>query len=48
MKFITFIDAEIDKKSGKIFDVGSIKEDGKTFHSYYKMYPMSRTLKKVY
>ncbi|SHN50613.1 RecQ family ATP-dependent DNA helicase [Desulfitobacterium chlororespirans] len=33
MKLITFIDTEIDPKSKKILDIGSVKGDGSTFHS---------------
>ncbi len=33
MKPITFIDTEIDPKSNKILDIGSIKSDGSIFHS---------------
>lgn len=33
MKPITFIDTEIDPKSKKILDIGSIKVDGSSFHS---------------
>lgn len=33
MKSITFIDTEIDPKSGRVLDVGSIKGNGDSFHS---------------
>tara|TARA_R110002049_G_scaffold138450_7_gene298572 strand:+ start:1584 stop:2372 length:789 start_codon:yes stop_codon:yes gene_type:complete len=33
MKPITFIDTEIDPKSKKILDIGSVKSDGSIFHS---------------
>ncbi|MHB1484264.1 MAG: RecQ family ATP-dependent DNA helicase [Saccharofermentanales bacterium] len=33
MNSITFIDLETDAKSGKILDIGGIKESGSTFHS---------------
>jgi ATP-dependent DNA helicase RecQ len=33
MKSIVFIDTEIEPKSGKILDIGSIKGDGSSFHS---------------
>ena len=32
MDSITFIDTEIEPKSGKILDIGSIKSDGSSFH----------------
>jgi ATP-dependent DNA helicase RecQ len=32
MNSIAFIDTEIDSKSGRIIDIGSIKGDGNTFH----------------
>src|SRR5688572_20098619 len=32
MKSIAFIDTEIEPKSGRILDIGSIKDDGNTFH----------------
>src|SRR5690606_17007836 len=32
MKSIAFIDTEIDPKSRKILDIGSIKGDGSSFH----------------
>lgn len=35
MKAITFIDTEIEPYTGKILDIGSIKGDGRTFHSNY-------------
>ena len=31
---ITFIDTEVDFKSGKIFDIGSIKDNNSTFHNH--------------
>ena len=33
MKAITFIDTEVDPRSKKILDIGSVKSDGNTFHS---------------
>jgi len=33
MQPITFIDTEIEPKSGKILDLGGIKDNGSTFHS---------------
>ena len=33
MQTIAFIDTEIEKNSGKILDLGGIKEDGSSFHS---------------
>lgn len=33
MSSITFIDAEIEPNSGKVLDIGSIKENGASFHS---------------
>lgn len=32
MKSIAFIDTEIEPKSGRILDIGSVKDDGDTFH----------------
>mgnify|MGYP003665407368 CR=1 FL=1 len=32
MKSIAFADTEVDPKSQKILDIGSIKENGSTFH----------------
>ncbi|MGN6341400.1 MAG: RecQ family ATP-dependent DNA helicase [Ginsengibacter sp.] len=33
MKSIAFIDTEIEQKSGKILDIGGIKDNGSSFHS---------------
>lgn len=33
MKSIVFVDTEIEPKSRKILDIGSVKDDGNTFHS---------------
>lgn len=33
LKSIAFIDTEIEPNSGKILDIGSVKEDGSSFHS---------------
>jgi ATP-dependent DNA helicase RecQ len=33
MNLIAFVDAEIDSKSGKILDIGSVKDDGSFFHN---------------
>ena len=33
MKSIAFVDTEIDRKSGKILDIGSVKNNGSSFHS---------------
>ncbi|MBL7859254.1 MAG: hypothetical protein JNM57_16295 [Cyclobacteriaceae bacterium] len=32
MKSIAFIDTEIEPKSGRILDIGGVKDDGDTFH----------------
>lgn len=32
MNSITFIDTEIDPKSGKVLDIGSVKDNGASFH----------------
>jgi len=32
MRSIAFVDAEIEPKSGKILDLGSVKDDGSLFH----------------
>ncbi|HLZ16165.1 MAG TPA: hypothetical protein VKQ08_03960 [Cyclobacteriaceae bacterium] len=32
MKTIAFVDAEIEPKSRKILDIGSVKGDGSSFH----------------
>ena len=33
MNSIVFIDTEIEQKSGKILDIGGVKDNGSTFHS---------------